>query len=381
MADGESNELTYLLRSVGVAEEQIDAAKERGSGALVALFADHAFVPGTERLTRREVAERSEISLEDASAFWRALGFADVPDEAKIFTETDVEVMTRVALLLKSGFVDRELALQMTRVMGRALAGVAAAQLETVRRVLDPSQIEQLPAILEGAPRLIEDIERWLTYVFRRHFAAEVKRVALQLETGESGVTVVGFADLVGFTGISQQLDEATLAAAVASFESTAIDIVGAHGGRIVKMIGDEVMFEAPSISLGAAIALDLVETIGDDDALPDIRVGLAAEPAIRNQGDLFGTAPNLASRLVDAAYPGSALVSEAVHDALVDEPGLVLKSVRAQHLKGFGRTRFYKLIREGTEEKRRPWRIPVIDDIVETVGAVSQELRSPEDP
>jgi adenylate cyclase len=361
-----SGALVGLLHSRGVEETAIEDAKREGQGALLALFADQAFVPGNERLTRQEVAERAGIDIEDASAFWRALGFADVPDDARMFTEVDVEVMQRVAMLLKSGFIDRELALQMTRVMGRAAAQVAAAQIDTVRAALEPSSLDALPTVLAGAPGLIEDVERWLIYVFRRHFVNEIKRVALQLEAGGEGMAVVGFADLVGFTGISQQLDEETLAAAVARFESTAVEIVGAHGGRLVKMIGDEVMFETPTVREGALIALDLVEKISSDETLPDVRVGLAAGPAIRNQGDLFGTAPNLASRLVDAAYPGSVLASDSVHDALEDEPGLIFKSVRPQHLKGFGRTRFWKLAREGHEEKRRPWQIPVVDDLLD---------------
>jgi adenylate cyclase len=342
-----------LARRHGATEEEIAAAAAEGTGALVALFADRAFLKGTERLTRREVASRAGITVEQAAEFWRALGFADVSDTDAIFTEADADIMRRVKQLMELGVIERELALQFTRVLGRAGAQIAAAQVDLVRHGLAAGSDEAMTAMLAAAPALLEELEGWMAHVWRRHLVAEAKRTALQVELVETGSAVVGFADLVGFSGISQQLDEATLAEAVARFESTAIEMVGSHGGRVVKMIGDEVMFEAPSAREGALMALDLVDAFASDDTLPDIRVGLASGPAVRNQGDLFGTAPNLASRLVEAAYPAALLVSDSVHDELEGDDDFSFKSVRRQHLKGFGRTRFWVLRRPGKEAER----------------------------
>jgi adenylate cyclase len=241
----------------------------------------------------------------------------------------------------------------MTRVMGRATAQIAAAQLDTARRAVGAESLASMTPILSGAPGLIDDLEKWIVHIWRRHFAAEVKRAAMQIAAGEDDTAIVGFADLVGFTGISQQMDEAELAAAVSRFESIAVDVVGRYDGRVVKMIGDEVMFEALTPKDGSHIALDLVDAISADDTLPDVRVGLAWGPASRNQGDLFGTAPNLASRLVDEAYPDTVLVSDTVHEALESETGYAFKSVRARSLKGFGRTRYWVLRREGADDER----------------------------
>ena len=57
-------------------------------------------------------------------------------------------------------------------------------------------------------------------------------------------IGVAGRVDAVGGTDLE-------LAAVVDRFETTAYDQVGAHGGRVVKMIGDEVMFEAPDPPTG----------------------------------------------------------------------------------------------------------------------------------
>ena len=53
----------------------------------------------------------------------------------------------------------------------------------------------------------------------------------------------VGFVDLVGFTPLSSELPVAELAALVDEFEDQAFDLVADNDGRIVKFIGDEVMF------------------------------------------------------------------------------------------------------------------------------------------
>lgn len=370
MTDG----LRDTLSGLGATDEEIAEAEAGGVPALVALFAERTFVPGEERLTRSQVEERAGISDDDASAFWRALGFPDVPDGEPIFTEVDVAMLERVRDLLAAGLIDRDLALQMTRVMGRSMAQVAASLVDTVRgRAGVIGDDLPAPAILGSAPQLLDDIEHWLVYVWRRHFANEIKRAAAQMTSSGAGTAVVGFADLVGFTGMSRQLDEATLATAVSDFESTAVDRVGAHGGRVIKMIGDEVMFEAPDARAGAETALDLVHAFGNDPLLPDIRAGLASGPAIRNQGDLFGAAPNLASRLVDQAYPGTILVSETIHDALAGDPDYVFRTVLPRSLKGFGRTRFW-VLRRSDEAGERAWKValPKISEIVRALDPTS---------
>jgi adenylate cyclase len=360
MAEAFVEGMIDLLRGIDVPDEEIEKAEREGPGHLLALYAERALIPGRERLTRLEVAERAGIDVEQAAALWRALGFADVPDDQPIFTEADVEALDRLAQVIESGIVNPDLALQITRVMGRAVAQIAAAQIDLVREAIDPNPDEPPPAVFASAPVLLDDVGRWLAYFLRRHLAAEAKRAALQATATEPGTAVVGFADLVGFTGISQALDEQSLASAVSKFEGTSVELVGRHEGRTVKMIGDEVMFEAPTSAAGARIALDLVDAFASDDELPDVRVGLAFGPAIRSQGDLFGTAPNLASRLVEAAYPSTVLISDSIHEALEDEPGFSFREVRPQNLKGFGRTRFWVLRREGDEAPRRILRIPI---------------------
>ena len=339
-----------LLRSIGARDEEIESAHSKGTSALFALAADRLIVPGTERLNREEVAERSGIPDDEAQTYWRAMGFAGVSADERAFTEVDVEMLRLLKNLMRSGFIDRDAALQMTRVMGRAMANVAAAQLDLVRSLggglsVQDARREAIVALVQARSALLDVIERSLVYMWRRHLADEAKRAAVAIDAG-GGDYIVGFADLVGFTALSAQLDESALAAAVSRFEITAVDVVGGLSGRVVKMIGDEVMFEAVSAADSVEIGLRLVEAFGADEALPDIRAGIAEGAATPYQGDLFGPAPNLAHRLVEVAYPATVLVSSSIHDALENDPRYEFSSVRPQNLKGFGRTRFWRVKR-----------------------------------
>ena len=120
--DAVGDSLAQALRTLGVDESEVDRAAARGQEALVALFADRALLGGKERLTRDEVAKRAGIDIDEAIAFWRALGFAEVPADEPAFTEADVDVLRRLADAIRSGIVRRDIALQTTRAMGRAIA-------------------------------------------------------------------------------------------------------------------------------------------------------------------------------------------------------------------------------------------------------------------
>jgi adenylate cyclase len=161
---------------------------------------------------------------------------------------------------------------------------------------------------------------------------------------------VVGFADLVGFTAISQQLNEHELAAMVDRFEALAYEHIPERGGRVVKMIGDEVMFSVESAAAAAEMALALVEAFASDPALPDVRAGLALGPTLSWEGDLFGNTVNLASRLVNLARPGTVLISDELGYELEAQGIFELRHLRPLSLKGIGRVRAWVL-------RRRPVR------------------------
>ena len=158
----------------------------------------------------------------------------------------------------------------------------------------------------------------------------------------------VGFADLVGFTALSSTLDDDELADVVDRFTELAYDRVATAGGRVVKTVGDEVMFAIDELGAGVDLAVGLADAYAHDNDLPDVRVGLAWGPALSRDGDLFGATVNLAARIVAIARPRSVVVAPEVHEALAGRPGLVWRAIRPRRLKGIGRVPLWAVRREG---------------------------------
>jgi adenylate cyclase len=180
----------------------------------------------------------------------------------------------------------------------------------------------------------------------------------------------VGFADMVGYTMLSQHLGAEELAAVVSRFEELAHDTVVALGGRVVKMIGDEVMFVVQSATSAAEIGFGLAETYADDELLSDVRVALAIGPVLVQDGDFYGAVVNLASRLVGVANPGTVLVSDGFRTALEGEgaTGFETRALRARNLKDIGRIQAYKLTRKGSDpnvDRRRNMRWDRLNDVL----------------
>jgi adenylate cyclase len=195
---------------------------------------------------------------------------------------------------------------------------------------------------------LLPSMGQLLEYAFRRHLQAAFRRAMLAFSRGElSGGTVettVGFADLVGFTLLSQELSDEALAELVTRFEDLAFDTVAAQGGQVVKVIGDEVMFVVRDAGHGARIALGLADAYAGDELLSDVRVGLASGPVLAMEGDYYGPVVNLASRIVKIAIPGTVLVSDEVHGQLEDDEELASKPLRPRTLKDVGRVQLWSL-------------------------------------
>jgi adenylate cyclase len=152
---------------------------------------------------------------------------------------------------------------------------------------------------------------------------------------------------MTGFTRLGQELEDRELAVTVDRFEAEAYDVVASTGGRVVKVIGDEVMFVAYQPETATEIGLRLAERFIDDELVPDVRVGLSYGPALAREGDFLGSTVNLASRIAAHAYPGTVLISDELRDEISDFPDYETKPLRpATRLKGIGRARLWVLRR-----------------------------------
>jgi adenylate cyclase len=163
---------------------------------------------------------------------------------------------------------------------------------------------------------------------------------------GEDGVKqAVGFADIVGFTRRSRGLSTKELSHLVELFEGTAASLVTEHRGRIIKTIGDEVLFVADEPQDAAALALALVDAHQQDPDFPELRVGLAYGDVMTRLGDVFGPVVNIASRLTSLAKPCRVLVDRGMYQELKPfEDRFRLRKGRIATVKGYSRLDTYTL-------------------------------------
>ena len=329
--------LRQLAEQLGVPPEEIEAAEQDGTLGL--LVVEHVVVPEPGIYTQDEIVERSGLG-EEARRMWRALGFPDPDPDDRVFSEVDLEMLQLVDAMMRLKLVERENVYQLARAIGSSIARIAQAQIDSIEARIDSNDPLDEELAAQRAGMLLPTMPRILEYVWRRHTQSAARRRMVRDNLAEGGERslCVGFADLVGFTALSQQLSDHELAAVVDRFEATAYDLVASHGGRVVKMIGDEVMFEVDHPATGVHLALDLADAYHDEEELSDVRVGLAFGPVLAREGDLFGPTVNLASRIVSIAYAGSVVVSSEVRDALGDDPRFVWKSLRTRYLKDIGR-------------------------------------------
>jgi adenylate cyclase len=296
-------------------------------------------------LTRDEASLAAGLTVEEARPYWRAMGFADVGQDRAAFTRTDVERLRLLVGWVRDGVLDEARAVEVVRSLGQTASRLADWQVDMLSRILAESeQPVQIDQVAEGMDQMLPGLESLLVHAWRRHLAAVVGRalavVEEPVEAEEVGTATVGFADIAGFTRLVRVLADEELAAMVTAFETGAADIVAAHGARLVKTLGDEVMFVALDADSGVAIATAMHGMTGPDGASMRLRIGVATGRLVALMGDYYGDTVNRASRLTALARPGGTLVDPATEEALTDQSGYVVRHHRPRALRGLGLVR-----------------------------------------
>ena len=344
-------------------DEMADAAVEAPStGTMsaerIAIKALEARLLGGERkLRRREVAAGAGLSLLSARKLWRALGFPNLGDEEVAFTERDQAALNTVVDLVRTGKLTEEAAISVTRAIGQMTDRMVVWQIEALvedmvheQGVTDPVARKRL---VNELPALVDPLEEMLVYSWRRQLNAAVQRLAVRAEAGlqasEEGregdeddaplplARAVGFADLVSYTSLSRRMNEKTLAKLVQRFENKCAEIISVGGGRLVKTVGDEVLYIAETPAAGAEISLALAEAFTRDEILPEARVAMVWGRILSRLGDIYGPTVNLAARLTTLADPGTVLVDSMTAAALDQDERFVLIPKDAENVRGFG--------------------------------------------
>lgn len=308
---------------------------------------------GKTELRGSEVQSLAGVAPEDARRLWQALGFPAVPADQALFTPRDAEALRIAANLAGNTGENRDAMLQMARATGQALSRVAhmhvrtiANEIEEATRTRGISDSEAADRIAAAAESLVRGYEPFLGYIWRRHLLAAISQVVAgeAEESVEGERSAIGFADLVDFTATSQQLTEQELANLVDRFERIVYQEVPERGGRVIKTLGDEVMFSNSNLHAAAQTALALADACRNDEIVSDVRVGMAVGSMLAWEGDLYGPTVNLAHRLAGVARPGTVIVSDEFALRLQDDDAFLLVEIRDVKLKGIGRTKLWVL-------------------------------------
>jgi len=307
---------------------------------------EETLLGGPRRYNRVQVSEATGVDRDRAQRLWMAMGFAEVGDDEAVFTDGDIEALRTWAALVASGTMALEDEVPHARVIGQTLSRLAEWQAREVMAragVLAPGGAGRAAA--DMADTLLPVIEHLQSYVWRRHLAAAYERILLAPPGELSAATVtVGFADIVGYTRTARHPAIDDLSALLETFEEDTSEAVVSNHGRVVKMVGDEVLFVTDRPADAAEIALRLTSPARPEQGLPALRVGMAAGQVLTRFGDVYGPVVNLAARLTSLARPGTALVDAELAGVLREAGNYRLQARRPAAVRGYHHLRSWAL-------------------------------------
>jgi class 3 adenylate cyclase len=326
--------LEYLDRLGFTTEQMADAERQ---GRLFGLAGDVVGRSGPPDYTLRTAAEALGIAVGDVERAWTMLGLSVPSPNTPALSQADVDgLATWVEMRSYLGEpVDGFL-----RVLGATMARLAEAESSMIR-ISEPDvwlghTFDELTTARawRSVAHFIPRLGAMIDAVHRQHqVSARTFLEGLAAGPTASMVCGVGFADLTGFTALTQVLTSEELATLLTDFGGSVSDVVHADGGRVVKFIGDAVMWVSASAELLAKAAIDLVNHPKARKVGLQVRAGLGYGEVLAINGDYFGTPVNLAARLVDAAEPRQVLACAGVVKEL---PGWPVMERGPLKLKGF---------------------------------------------
>ncbi len=314
--------LEYLSARGATIEQMTEAA---AAGALPAVAGDLVRVSQPGMLTVEELAQRIGAPTDMVRRVLLAAGL-QVEQDTKVPEYLDALISAFVQGVALMG---ENAILAFTRVIGAAATNIAEAAVALFYTELGPGSgragRDELARaqMAERANLAFTVVPEALSRVLRAQFDRAAHRAVLvrgwpgeETHAPESEVIALGFVDLVGSTAWAAALNLRDQSLALSRFESVAWSSAVLAGGRVIKMIGDEAFFSAPSVDAACAVATQIVAAVAEDPVLPPARGAVGRGVATAREGDYFGPVVNLISRLVKVAAPGAVVVTA---DALAE--------------------------------------------------------------
>src|SRR4030095_1861535 len=135
----------------------------------------------------------------------------------------------------------------------------------------------------------------------------------------ERRLTAILAADVVGYSRLMGE-DETSTLAALKKLRAELVDLkIAEHQGRIVKVTGDGMLVEFPSVVNAVACAADIQRRMRQrnvdvpEDRRIEFRIGIHLGDIIFEDNDIYGDGVNIAARIENIARPGGVAVSSSV--------------------------------------------------------------------
>jgi adenylate cyclase len=339
--------LVARLRARGHSPDQIREAERRGALAFGGI--EHLLGAGGRDVPLRVAAEEAGLEVEFAAAALAAMGFPTPSSgqDLRVGAE-DVALLADIAAALRAG-LPRVALLQLLRVYGHALAQVADAEVRLFHLyVHEPLMHDGVPG--EEIAQEMEDLVRGLlplaAPIQQRVHARHLRRFVAQDVVGHMEDdhadgdaprlpgrlrVCIGFADLAGYTRMTEELGDEEAVLAVERFVDD-VERSLPSSARVVKTIGDEVMVVGSDVV--AITAWAVAFQAGRAGRRPQPRIGLHCGEVLYRDGEYYGREVNLAARVAARAAGGEVLVTRAVDDAAGQ--GLARERIGEVRLKGF---------------------------------------------
>ncbi|MCK9792190.1 adenylate/guanylate cyclase domain-containing protein [Isoptericola sp. 4D.3] len=322
-----------------------DARGKRDTAARL----DEEILGGPRRYTLSDLVDGTGLSQEFIENYWRWLGLPVTHPTEVWFTDADMRALREIGELVDSERLDEQAQMTLIRSLGHTTDRLALWQVEAfVEHLSRRDHLDDVSArlaALDRVPDLTARLSRQLEHAWRRQLAALTGRLATEFGGARRGTQdddelplprAVGFADIVSFTKRTAGLGSQELSEFVQLFESRARDVITEAGGRVVKTIGDAVLFVADDVTTGAEVALGLAAPHATDTEIP-VRVGFVWGRVLSRFGDVFGPDVNLASRITELAEPATVLVDPHTASLLASSSRYALTAQPAQEVQGIG--------------------------------------------
>jgi adenylate cyclase len=134
------------------------------------------------------------------------------------------------------------------------------------------------------------------------------------------------FADLSGFTALTEAHGDEQAADLVGGFCVAVRRLLAAHQAQEVKTIGDALLLRSADAAAAIRLGLCIAQDVGAQHGFPLVRVGMHTGPAVEREGDWFGATVNLAARISAAAAGGEVLTTAATRAASEEVKGVELR-------------------------------------------------------